>query len=231
MRKGRGECGEAVVGGSEDEQQGLECAATLTYGRIGMIRCSKIQWIWIVIVGLSISLYLPTRIDAQDDAAREALAKESEEYCARTASTKVTHDMIMQKVSEGCDLIEKEGTAAFPKFKGKHSPFLFAGTYIWIHDMSAVMKMHPTKWDMEGQTLLGVKDVNGKLFFTEMNQCAKTRGSCWIDYMWPKPGETEPSHKASYVKLCRTPEGEKLVLGCGSYDLSDHEIKMLVENP
>ncbi|HYA41948.1 MAG TPA: cache domain-containing protein [Syntrophobacteraceae bacterium] len=166
---------------------------------------------------------------AQDDSAKEALAKESEDYCASTSGAKPTPEMIMSKVAEGAALIEKEGTAAFPKFKGKGSPFLFAGTYIWIHDGNCKMRMHPIKWKMEGNDYIGLKDTNGKRFFAEMNDCVHAKGACWVDYMWPKPGEKNPSRKISYVKLVKTPQGEEMVLGCGIYDMSDAQMDALVK--
>ena len=41
-----------------------------------------------------------------------------------------------------------------------------------------------------------------------------------MDYWWPKPGEQNPSHKVSYVKLCKV-DGEDMVVGAGVYDLPD----------
>lgn len=154
----------------------------------------------------------------------DELAKETEAACAASASTKPTPKMIMDKVNGACELLQKEGKAAFPKFKGKDSPFIFAGTYIWVHDIGGTMRMHPIKYKMEGQNYVDLKDANGKLFFTVMNKAAKEKGSAWVDYMWPKPGEKTPSRKVSYVKLCNV-EGEDLVIGCGVYDMSEAEVE------
>jgi hypothetical protein len=122
----------------------------------------------------------------------------------------------------------KEGKNAYPKFKGKDSEFIFAGTYIWIHDSTATMRMHPIKHKMEGQNYIDLKDVNGKLFFTAMNEVAKTKGSGWVEYMWPKPGEKTPSLKVSYVKLVNA-GGEDLIIGCGVYDLSEADLQKVLK--
>jgi hypothetical protein len=64
----------------------------------------------------------------------EELAAESETYVKTTAKeTPTAPEAIVAKVDEACALLKKDGPAAFPKFKGKGSPFLFEGTYIWIH--------------------------------------------------------------------------------------------------
>lgn len=157
----------------------------------------------------------------------EELARETEAACAASASTKATPEMVVRKVEEACALLEKEGSAAYPKFKGKDSPFIFAGTYIWIHDLHGVMRMHPIKYKMEGQRLIDLKDVNGKRFFTLMNAVAIKSGAGWVDYLWPKPGEKEPLLKVSYVRKCRV-DGEDLVVACGIYDVSPEEAAKLV---
>jgi len=82
--------------------------------------------------------------------------------------------MIMDKVDKAAALLQKEGKAAFTKFKGKDSEFIFAGTYVWIHDLSGTMRVHPIKYKMEGQNYVDLKDSNGKLFFIAINETAKT---------------------------------------------------------
>ncbi len=135
--------------------------------------------------------------------------------------------MIIAKVREAHDLLVKEGEAAYPKFKGKDSKFIFAGTYIWLHDMQGVMLMHPMKYKMEGNRLIGLKDTNGKLFFAEMNKVAREKGEGWVSYMWPKPGEKDSSEKVSFVKLCKMKGDVEVVIGCGVYDMPADEVKKL----
>ncbi len=174
------------------------------------------------------TLFLFSAIPALAQKTPEELAKESEAACVASESTKATSQMIVDKVEKAAALLQKEGKAAFPKFKGKDSEFIFAGTYIWIHDLSGLMRMHPVKYKMEGQNYIDLKDSTGKLFFVAMNEVAKTKGSGWVIYMWPKPGVKTPSQKVSYVKLVKV-EGEDLVLGCGVYDMSPEEIQKLVK--
>lgn len=158
----------------------------------------------------------------------EELAKASEAACVATASTKPTPQMIMDKVEKACALLQKEGVPAFSKLQGKDSEFIFAGTYIWIHDMAGVMRMHPIIYKLDGKNVLNLKDSNGKLFFTEMNEVAKTKGAGWVTYTWPKPGEKTSSPKISYVKLVKV-GGEELVAGCGTWDLSQEQMQQLAK--
>jgi methyl-accepting chemotaxis protein len=153
------------------------------------------------------------------------LSAESIAYCQSTAVTKPTPEMVMAKVLQAAKLIEEEGTAAFPKFMGQGSEFLFAGTYIWINDLNGVIMMHPIKEKLVGKNLTGIKDKTGKRFIAMGVQLAEEKGSGWVGYLWPKPGQKQVSHKVSYVKKVRAPDGIEMILGCGIYDMNDELIE------
>ncbi len=155
------------------------------------------------------------------------LAKETEAAAVKTAIVRTSSQMVMDKVEKACALLKREGKAAFPQFKGAHSEFIFAGTYIWVHDLKGVMRMHPIKPELEGKNQIDWKDSQGKAIFVEFNKVAKEKGTGWVDYWWPKPGEKNPSRKVSYVKLCNI-DGEDMVVGSGIYDLPDAEIDKLI---
>jgi hypothetical protein len=44
----------------------------------------------------------------------------------------------------------------------------------------------------------------------------QNKGAGWVDYMFPKPGKTQPSHKWSYVKRFKT-EGLTGLIGAGFF--------------
>ena len=148
-----------------------------------------------------------------------ALAAASETYCNSTATDKPTDPAaVMANVDKACALLEKEGTPALAKFQGQDSPFIFDGTYIWVHSLTdGTMLMHPIKYKLNGQNIIGMKDTNGKRFFATMNQVVREKGAGWVEYMWPKPGTDEIIHKVSYVKGCKTADGFDVVVGCGLY--------------
>jgi len=50
----------------------------------------------------------------------------------------------------------------------------------------------------------------------EINVQALQQGLGWIDYMWPKPGESKPSKKSSYIKKVKVGE-ETFIVGSGLY--------------
>jgi methyl-accepting chemotaxis protein len=93
--------------------------------------------------------------------------------------------------------------------------------YFWINDLQDIMVMHPIKPELEGKKLDQIKDKNGKLLFVEFNNTVKTKGSGFVDYLWPKPGSEEGVPKISFV-MGFEPWG--WVLGSGIY-LDDVDTK------
>ncbi len=71
-----------------------------------------------------------------------------------------------------------------------------AGPQVWERSLPAI----PGR---EGRAYHGEKDKMGKAFHDEILKTAQTSGSGWVDYWLPKPGQTEPSHKWSYVKAVK----------------------------
>ena len=89
-----------------------------------------------------------------------------------------------------------------------------ADDYVWINDMTPKMVMHPTKPEMDGTDLSSYADPRGTKLFVEFVEICRRQGAGSLRYEWPKPGETEPQPKISYVKLFR-PWG--WVIGTGVY--------------
>ncbi len=158
-----------------------------------------------------------------------ALAEETVAYIKSTAKDSPTPpSVVMAKVAEAVKVLEAEGEAGFPKFKGKDSPFLYEGTYMWVHSLKeAKMLMHPVKYKMAGKALMGLKDKKGKRFFVTMNALAKDKGEGWVDYYWPIPGTNDVVHKISYIKYCKMAGGTEVVIGSGLYNTSHPDVAKL----
>ncbi len=93
--------------------------------------------------------------------------------------------------------------------------------YIWVHDLQAVMLMHPHQPVLEGSNLKEYHDSNGLPVFSTMNELVCTSGGGIIHYTWPRPDGTAAEDKISYVKLYQ-PWG--WVVGSGVYlgDITKH---------
>ena len=103
-------------------------------------------------------------------------------------------------VNKAAALIDKQGKAAFAEFRKKDSEWFHDDTYLFVYDMKSNLLLNPAFPAREGTNTLDEKDAKGKLFHVAIIQVAETKGSGWVDYMFPKPGQTEPSEKCAYVK-------------------------------
>lgn len=123
---------------------------------------------------------------------------------------------VVDAVTKAVGQIEQRGAAAFPLFRDPKGPYLAKDAYIFVIDMGGVALVHPAFPNLEGNSLLDVTDTQGKHPIREMLQVGQTTGSGWVDYMWPKPGESVPTQKSTYVAAAKL--GSQLVLvGCGVY--------------
>jgi len=98
--------------------------------------------------------------------------------------------------------------------------------YFWITDVEPRMVMHPVRPQMEGKNVAEEKDPNGKRIFMAMVEVSRQSGGGFVDYLWPKPGETQAVPKISYVK--EVPEWG-WIIGSGIYlDDVQREINQLL---
>lgn len=102
-------------------------------------------------------------------------------------------------VNKAAALIDKEGKVAFTEFRKKDSEWFHGDTYLFAYDMKANVLLNPAFPQREGTNVTGQKDLKGKLFHQAIIDTA-SKGLGWVDYWFPKPGQTEPSHKWTYVK-------------------------------
>ena len=159
------------------------------------------------------------------DEARKELAKASAEFCVSTEGQAITPQLVMEKVNAAVAILNAEGSAAFPKFMGNDTEFIFGGTYIWVNDYDCIMLMHPIMDKMEGRELMSLQDIHGKRFFVEFVSAAKEGGG-WVKYMWPKPNTKESVRKVSYILPAKV-DGKNVVVGCGIYDVTDDVLATL----
>ena len=123
---------------------------------------------------------------------------------------------IVALVDKAAALVEKQGKAAFAEFRKKGSEWFTGDTYLFVYDLKANVLLNPAFPQREGTNVAGQKDANGKLFHDEIVKTAQTTGVGWVNYMFPKPGQTQPSQKWTYVKRI-TIDGVPGLIGAGFY--------------
>jgi methyl-accepting chemotaxis protein len=92
------------------------------------------------------------------------------------------------------DEAKRQALDALRKVRYQDKEFFSVGT------MEPVMLMHPAIPALEGKNFGDLKDKNGKPFMAEMMDKVRHEGSAYVEYWWPKSGETSPSPKLSYAQ-------------------------------
>lgn len=71
--------------------------------------------------------------------------------------------------------------------------------YISVNDSQPVMLMHPFKPEMVGKNLAQFTDPAGNHLFVDIVKAGSQDGGGFVDYLWAKPGSSEPVAKTSYA--------------------------------
>jgi len=119
-------------------------------------------------------------------------------------------------VKDAVEQIGRNGEAALRLFHDPTGPFMAKDAYIFVYDMNGINLALPPFPNLQGRNLMDMKDTHGKLIIRDMFHVLETKGSGWVDYMWPKPGENISTEKSAYVSKAKM--GDKWVLvGSGVY--------------
>jgi cytochrome c len=118
-------------------------------------------------------------------------------------------------VNKAAAMVEEKGEDAFVEFRKRGSEWWTDDVYVFAYAPDGTVILNPGFPTREGRAYHGEKDKNGKALNDELINTARTNGSGWVDYWLPKPGQTEPSQKWSYVKAVKA-QGVALV-GAGFY--------------
>lgn len=119
-------------------------------------------------------------------------------------------------VERAAALVDEKGKAAFVEFRKRDSEWFHGSTYLFAYDMKANVLFNPAFPQREGTNVKGGKDAKGKLLHQAIIETAEGKGSGWVDYWFPKPGETQPSQKWTYVKKVMI-DGVPGLIGSGFY--------------
>lgn len=149
---------------------------------------------------------------------RRARDPEGREYLVGSGlyQMKMERFFVVEQVEDAVDLIETLGDLAFDELRDRSGSFRFYDAYIFVMDEEGVQRVNAEFPEYEGKNLLDLKDANGKVIGRAMLDLLATQEAGWIDYMWPRPGDTRLAKKLSYVRRTEL-DGQLLVLGAGIY--------------
>lgn len=119
-------------------------------------------------------------------------------------------------VTNAVSLVGATGRAAFEEFHKNGSQWRNGDTYLFGNALNGMQILNTGFPALEGTDQCCTKDATGKMVFQEFKRVLEANGEGWVSYMWPKPGQTAPSQKWSYIKAVEI-DGERALIGAGFY--------------
>lgn len=133
-------------------------------------------------------------------------------------------EMIVSKVNEAVTLIETKGESCFAEFRKENSTWFHDDFYIFVWKTNGIRIVYPPNISGEGQNMSTLVDYNEKPIGAMFIDIALSEvGEGWIFYEWPKPGESAPSEKYTFIKRAET-ANETYLVGSGYYEEEDKEL-------
>ena len=127
----------------------------------------------------------------------------------------------MSLVNEAVKLMNEKGELAFDEFREKDSKWFHDNTYLSIWTTEGIRVAYAPNVSSEGENVSDLKDYNGnplgQLF---IDTALSEDGEGWVDYQWPKPDETSPATKYTFVKRCSI--GDQTYLVTSGFYVDDY---------
>jgi signal transduction histidine kinase len=133
-----------------------------------------------------------------------------------TYNSRTETEWVVDDVDSATRLIQAEGKEAYKYLVDKASVFYFYNTYIFILSFDGKMIVDPAFPTNEGRNMMDFKDYAGHFIVREMLERLRNQETVYITYMWPAPGQSNPSKKMIFARkvLC---ESEMVIVGSSLY--------------
>jgi methyl-accepting chemotaxis protein len=127
-----------------------------------------------------------------------------------------TRDDIVKYVNSAASVVAKSGPSC-DTFK---EPRWMSGDwYIFVDGLDGILICHQNA-QMVGRANADIVDANGRHVGDEIMAAGqRAEGHGWVDYVWPRPGQTTPVPKSTYVTRVTGPDGKAYIVGAGGYEL------------
>lgn len=133
---------------------------------------------------------------------------------AAAQSAKPSQDDAKALTIKAADLVAAKGLDEAAKVFNADGEFKYGEIYVNVIDFAGIWKVYPPRPAGVGQSVVNVKDPDGKLLVQEIIALAKGTGEGWVEYRWLNPTSNRIEPKVTYVK--RVP-GQELIAYVGIY--------------
>ena len=173
-------------------------------------------WLLVIIISLFACISIISGRKALNIVKDEALVQVdqvmSQSYKDQIKSLIDSTALAMGAAIEG----ESDREAILATLRKLNNPIRFLDNksgYFFIYDQKGVCMSLPPKQELQGKSLIDMKDKNGLYLVKEMLKVAQNGGG-FVSYVWPKPPSNDLKNKLSYARLI---PGTNFMIGTGIY--------------
>jgi signal transduction histidine kinase len=102
-------------------------------------------------------------------------------------------------LQEAVAAVESDTDTALASFTAGEAPFKDKDLYVFCGDEAGNFTAHGANDQLVGTSMRDLEDKAGEPLGEKLYSAAAEGEMQQVDYMWPRPGEEEPSQKSSYV--------------------------------
>jgi cytochrome c len=140
---------------------------------------------------------------------------------ARAEQARATPQEVIQRVQQAAQDLAKSGEVGLATFSSKNATSVWKDSYIFVLSCeggTAVNVAHPIRPELKGKPTAQIVTFgpkSGEQIAAAFCTAGPKPHGGWVDYNFPKPGETQATRKVSYVLGA---QGTPYVVGAGLYD-------------
>jgi cytochrome c len=140
---------------------------------------------------------------------------------ARAEQDRATPQEVVQRVQQAAQDVAKSGEAGLATFSSKNATSVWKDSYTFVLSCeggTAVTVAHPIRPELRGKPTAQIVTFgpkSGEQIAADFCTAGRQPHGRWVEYNFPKPGETEALRKVSYALAA---QGTPYVVGAGLYD-------------
>ena len=140
---------------------------------------------------------------------------------ARAQQEHATPQEVMQRVQQAAQDIAKAGEGGLTNYTSMNATSVWKDSYIFVLSCpggTAMVAANPVRPELKGKKIAQVVTFGprpGEQIAADFCAAGRQPQGGWVEYDFPRPGETRPERKVSYLLAA---QGTPYVVGAGVYD-------------
>ncbi len=118
------------------------------------------------------------------------------------AAETATPEEIYEGVLKGVEVLQSLGEEGLPAFDDPKGEFAWKDTYVQVYNCEAQQipgHINPKLREWTPEKFASIMDKKGNPITKMICDAAKQPNGGWVEYWWPKAGETEASRKITFA--------------------------------